>query len=277
MALGVLQGILLAGAIFASYSRDQSIGQTLLMAVAIALSISIGGVKALISQVVIHACAHPRSFSGFARLDHWLRALLCTANLQNHRDYLVLHRFHHRFTNTERDPNWLRPGTTWLSYVSTLFFRQIAFLTRPDYKQEFARIFPLSNRVRETAIKARSRIVRFCCEYSMTVSNIVLISGAVAAGFILLGPIGIFLAFCWWLAPVVVGQILIADFAYRSHHGLPARADCKPYSGQDTWALRDGFVYRSVNWLTWGFYDHRAHHIKPSHSVWASRELEDVR
>ncbi len=64
----------------------------------------------------------------------------------------------------------------------------------------------------------------------------------------------------FWLVPMVVSHTLVAHFNYVTHVGLP------PGRGRDTRTFSRGMC-RLVNLLTFNFYLHAEHHLKPSKAI----------
>jgi hypothetical protein len=142
-----------------------------------------------------------------------------------------------------------------------------AFTRTPFYRQNTPRGAALDRLERSSATSCVGRTVvavTQAWEPLVGLSGLV-VYAAVACGRF--GAAGILLPLTTWVIPWAAGQLLMADFNYRTHEGCPPRGGQRPYAGEDTNSLHTG-IWRVFNALTFGFYRHREHHIDPNLCLW---------
>lgn len=204
-----------------------------------------------LSQILIHACSH-YALSGRRRLDTWIGSMLSMLNFHTFKGWQALHHLHHRFTNVDgKDPTHPRSGQSRGSYLLQAFVQMVRFTRTPFYEKHTQR---------------GTSEARFTDQWEPWFG----LAGLAlwfAAAFAYKGAPGWAYPTLLWVLPWAFGQLLMADFNFRTHEGRPPRDDRVPYRGQDTNTLRTG-PWRFVNAITLGFYMHREHHVDPETCLW---------
>lgn len=181
-----------------------------------------------LGQIVIHNCVHASLFRS-RPANRWVGTVLCSLHLVHFEGWRVAHLQHHKAPNTESDPH--RVDRPMLAYVLSHYFRIAKLVWQP--KRYFAATLP-------PAILAIAIVV-----WQWTAGH---------------GLRGLRWVVLFWLVPMVVSHLLVAHFNYITHEGLPAGR------GQDTRSFNSG-LWWLVNKLTFNFYLHAEHHLKPTQPV----------
>jgi fatty acid desaturase len=220
-----------------------------------------------LSQIIIHACSH-YALSGSVAVDTFIGSLLSVFNFHTFAGWRALHLLHHRYTNTYgQDPACPRHGEPWATYLVTALYKMFTFTRTHFYRQHTSRGAAL-DRVERLAPTGVFR--RAVSTVAQTWEPWVALTGLIAytsAACGRMGGAGVLLPFTTWVIPWLVGQLLMADFNFRTHEGCPPRGSRRPYDGEDTLSLRTG-IWRICNILTLGFYLHREHHLDPGVCLW---------
>lgn len=181
-----------------------------------------------LGQIVIHNCVHGTQFTR-TRTNRIVGIILCSVQLVHFDGWRVAHLAHHRYTNTDRDPH--RVDRPLLPYLATHYFRVAKAVWQP-FRYLAAVIPPMTVAV---------GVIRW--QYS--------------AGH---GMRGIAWTMLFWIIPIIASHLLVAHFNYVTHVGLPSGR------GSDTRDFRHG-IWRAVNAITFNFYLHADHHLRPSRLV----------
>ena len=237
------------------------------------LAIPLLGLLFFYSIIIVHCCSHD-DLTPWRPLNSVIGVVLSVPNLFMFQEFGALHVMHHAYANDEvRDPHWVRPGEGWLHYVVTQYPRLVAFTFTEQYRKRCWAKHWRDVDFESAALRRHDRIAKFFgssgrLRHPLWILPIASLLGGLTIwlvlGTLLWGLPFLALMFGWWLLPWAMGQILVADFNWRGHVGLPARQDIanKDYVGQDTRSYYAGF-WRVVNWATFGFYLHREHHVAP--------------
>jgi len=230
------------------------------------------GIAFFYSLIIIHCCAHD-SFTRWPRVNQRLGEVLSFVNFINFEDFRILHNLHHGWTNQpNRDPQYIRPGESWARYVICSYFRLVLF-TYTDFFRQAARAGGSNRSVNDQVssnVKWRDVIGKVCLvsgrrphglSYILLLNVYVSVAAVGALAWLCLGKVGLLYPLVLWLCPWAIGQLLIADFNYRTHVGLGTAQD-SGYRGADTRSFYGG-LWRVVNAVTLGFYYHREHHVEP--------------
>lgn len=181
-----------------------------------------------LSQVAIHNCVH-RTFTGNKRGDRAIGLVLASIQLTHFDGWKAAHLLHHRFTNTDKDPHGVdRPL---LPYLLSHYWRITRAVWNP--KQHVMALLP--------PLLASAAVVGWQAWAGQPLRGLLWVS---------LG----------WLVPVVVGHLWVAHFNYATHVGLPTKR------GQNTRDLTGG-LWSLVNLMTFNFYHHKQHHLRPSERI----------
>jgi fatty acid desaturase len=219
------------------------------------------------TQIIIHACSH-YALTGIVALDTLVGSVLSLLNFHTFAGWRALHLLHHRFTNIHgKDPACPRVGETWGVYLFTALHKMFTFTRTPFYRQQTSRGAVL-DRVEQTSSASRAaRIAAMVAHAWEPLAGLSLLGAYTAWSWRQLGACGILLPVLTWVIPWAAGQMLMADFNYRTHEGCPPRSGQRPYAGEDTNSLYAG-IWRVFNALTFGFYRHREHHVDPNVCLW---------
>lgn len=181
-----------------------------------------------LGQIVIHNCVHASLFRS-RPANRWVGTVLCSLHLVHFEGWRVAHLQHHKAPNTEFDPH--RIDRPMIPYVLSHYFRIAKHVWQP--RRFFAATLP-------PVILAIAISV-----WQWTAGH---------------GLRGLRWVVLFWLIPMVVSHLLVAHFNYITHEGLPAGR------GQDTRSFDRG-LWRVVNRLTFNFYLHAEHHLKPTQPI----------
>ena len=182
-----------------------------------------------LGQITVHNCAHNLLFRRSKRWNKIVGHVLCSMQLVAFEGWRAAHMLHHRYTNSEKDPHHVdRPL---IPYLLTHYYRIVKALWDPK-------------------------------PFLIAISPPILIASAVIAwqastGY---GARGLLWTTQFWLIPTIFSQMLVAHFNYIGHVNLP------PGRGRDTRSFKHSF-WKIVNLLTFNFYHHAEHHLKPSEAV----------
>lgn len=192
-----------------------------------AIVLILGGLFYL-GQIAIHNCVHCSMFRK-RETNEWVGKLLCSMQLMQFDGWRVAHMLHHRFTNTERDPHCVdRPL---IPYLLTHYYRITMAVWNP--RRHLKAVVP-----------------------PLALAGAFIVWQAIAGH----GTRGLVWVVVYWLIPVTISQLLVAHFNYATHVGLP------PDRGHNTRDF-DGGIFTVINWITFGFYRHAQHHLKPSKAI----------
>ncbi len=236
-------------------------------------AIPVLGVLFFYSIIIVHCCSHD-DLTASRRLNRFIGALLSAPNMFLFTEFSALHVMHHAFTNDlVKDPHRVRPNESWLRYCLSQYPRLVAFTFSREYrlrtwKQNWQHVDFDSPEVQR-----HDRVAKLFGSsgrklHALWVLPFFSIFGGLAlvtlSGYLTLGGPFLVLMLGWWLTPWAIGQILVADFNWRGHVGLPQRSEFSnaDYTGQDTRSYY-GPIGRLLSWLTFGFYFHREHHVRP--------------
>jgi fatty acid desaturase len=220
-----------------------------------------------VTQILIHACSH-YALSGIVALDTFIGSALSALNFHTFAGWRALHLLHHRFTNIHgKDPACPRAGERWGVYLFTALYKMVSFTRTPFYRQNTSRGAVLE-RVERTVSASRIRQLGAAAAQAWEpLARFSALAVYTALSVRQLGATGIMLPLATWVIPWIAGQMLVADFNYRTHEGCAPRGGRRPYAGEDTKSLHAG-IWRVLNVLTFGFYLHREHHIDPNLCLW---------
>ena len=182
-----------------------------------------------LGQITIHNCAHNLLFSRSKRWNRFVGHLLCSMQLVAFEGWRAAHMLHHRYANSEKDPH--RVDRALIPYILTHYYRIVRVLWYPK---------PFVITIAPPILIALAVIVWQAS------------SGRGARGLVWVTQ--------FWLIPTIFSHILVAHFNYIGHVNLPAGR------GRDTRSFKHGF-WRIVNLITFNFYHHAEHHLKPSESI----------
>lgn len=188
-----------------------------------------------LGQIVIHNCVHASLFR-MRSLNKLVGTILCSIQLMHFEGWKVAHMRHHKFTNGEGDPH--RIDRPLLPYIVTHYFR----IARSVWQS-----------------------TRFACAVApplLAAGGLILwqvSSGHAARGFEWVA--------LYWLVPTIGSHVLVAHFNYITHAGLPTGF------GVDTRSFSRG-LWRIVNLLSFNFYLHEEHHLRPSLPIPTSHALQ---
>ena len=155
--------------------------------------------------------------------------LLSAIQLTHFEGWRAAHLMHHRFTNTAQDPH--RVDRPLVPYLLSHYWRITKAVWNP--RQHLMALLP-----------------------PLLVAAAVL-GWQAAVGHPLRGLLWVSLG---WFLPVVVGHLWVAHFNYITHVGLPEGR------GQNTRDMEGG-LWPLLNALTFNFYLHRQHHLRPSEKI----------
>jgi fatty acid desaturase len=181
-----------------------------------------------LGQVVIHNCVHASLFRN-RRANRVVGTVLCSLHLVHFEGWRVAHLQHHKAPNTPSDPHRVDRGM--LAYMFTHYFRIAKLVWEP--KRYFAATLPV------VALAVAIPVWQWMAGHGLR---------------------GLQWVIAFWLIPMIVSHLLVAHFNYITHEGMPAGR------GQDTRSFRNG-VWWIVNKLTFNFYLHAEHHLKPTQPV----------
>lgn len=181
-----------------------------------------------LSHVAIHNCVH-RTLTGHKDWDRRLGFFLAAVQLTHFEGWRSAHLMHHRFTNQEQDPH--RVDRPLIPYLLTHYWRITRSVWNPAQHVR-ALLPPLA------------------------------VAGAVVAWQAAVGEPGrgLLAVGVLWLAPVIIGHLWVAHFNYITHVGLPTQR------GENTRDLTGG-LWPLINRLTFNFYLHKQHHLRPSEPI----------
>lgn len=226
------------------------------------------------SLIVIHSCVH-NTFARSKRVNRWLGEALSFVNLSRFEDYRTIHALHHAKTNQAgRDPHYIRPGESGLHFALTQYYQLVLFTYSDYYRRTmwaecWEGVDPQSPARRRLDRLGKLLIVSGRRPHGLLYmllpwNNVcTLLVSVFAAAYFLGGPAALAYPLLLWLLPSFVGYMLIADFNYRGHVGLPEKGSSYPYFGADSRNLNSG-LGRLLDRLTDGFYRHQDHHRWPS-------------
>lgn len=181
-----------------------------------------------LGQIAIHNCVHASMFRS-RPANKWVGTVLCSLHLVHFEGWRVAHLQHHRAPNTPGDPHHI--DRAMIPYMLTHYFRIAKWVWEPK---------------------------RY---YAATIPTVLVAAGIAvwqwAAGH---GARGVVWVVLFWLVPMIVSHLLVANFNYVTHVGLPAGR------GQDTRSFDRG-IWRVINFLTFNFYLHAEHHLKPTQPI----------
>ncbi len=182
-----------------------------------------------LGQIAIHNCVHNTLFKNTRKLNNIVGNILCSIQLAHFEGWRSAHMMHHRFANTDRDPH--KVDRLLVPYILTHYYRIAKRVWEPE--RFFAATLPP-----------------------------IIVAGTVVMWQALIGEgmRGLRWGTLYWLIPTVISQSLIAHFNYITHVGLLFGR------GQDTRSFKKG-LWRVINLLTFSFYLHAEHHIKPSEAI----------
>ena len=200
--------------------------------------------------ILVHCCAHD-SLTGSKRLNRLTGIVLSALNLFDFTDFQALHVLHHSHTNCpEKDPHYIRPGESWLHYVVTHYARLVAFTYTPYYRRTFAKREWEGIDLDSARVRRHDRINKLLiCSgrkpqfgyqrilYSLVFGYLFWTAGL---AWVLGGWSGLEVYAAIIIVPWAIAQVLVADFNWRGHVGLPERAEVDDYHGQDTRSLYGG-------------------------------------
>lgn len=244
------------------------------------------GVAFYYTLILVHCCAHD-SLTGSRRVNRGIGEVLAGLNFFNFTDFQALHVLHHSHTNVPgKDPHFVRDGESWFHYVVTHYPRLVAFTYTPYYRSVFSKKEWAPYDLDSDLVRRHDRINKLIlCSgrvphfgwlrigFSLVFAYFGLVM-ALCAGFG--GWAGVEGYFACWIVPWMIGQVLVADFNWRGHVGLPERQVGETYEGRDTRSYYDG-IWKLINWATFGFYVHREHHLDPKGACMFAKEDPDVR
>jgi fatty acid desaturase len=220
-----------------------------------------------VTQIMIHACSH-YALTGIVAVDTLIGCLLSVVNFHTFAGWRALHLLHHRFTNIHgKDPACPRAGEKWGVYLFTALHKMVKFTRTPFYRQHTSRGVLVDRLERSGATSYMGRTVAAVTHAWEPLAGFTGLAVYTSVSCCRLGAAGILLPLTTWVIPWVAGQMLMADFNYRTHEGCPPRGGHRPYTGEDTNSLHTG-IWRVFNALTFGFYRHREHHIDPNLCLW---------
>lgn len=182
-----------------------------------------------LGQIMIHNCAHNLLFCRSKRWNSAAGHVLCAMQLTAFGGWRAAHMLHHRYTNSERDPH--RVDRPLVPYILTHYYRIVKALWYPK-------------------------------PFVITIAPPILIALGIigwqaSTGH---GARGLLWVTQFWLVPTIISQMLVAHFNYIGHVNLPTG------KGKDTRSFKHG-LWRIVNVLTFNFYCHAEHHLKPSEAI----------
>lgn len=188
-----------------------------------------------LGQIVIHNCVHNNLFSHSKRWNEIVGNVLCTMQLVSFAGWRTAHMLHHKYTNSDKDPHHVdRPL---IPYLLTHYYRIAKVVWDPkkifDPKPFFVVILP------------------------PILIPVIVITWQLLAGY---GLRGLIWLTQFWLIPTIISHTLVAHFNYIGHVDLPSGR------GEDTRSFNQGF-WKVVNLLTFNFYHHAEHHLKPGEAI----------
>jgi fatty acid desaturase len=181
-----------------------------------------------LGQIAIHNCVHASMFRRRG-LNRAVGTVLCSMQLVHFDGWRVAHMQHHRAPNTEIDPH--RIDRPLLAYLLTHYFRIARVVWQP--RRFYAATLP------PTLLAIAIAVWQWRTGH---------------------GARGVWWCLLFWLVPTIVSHLLVAHFNYVTHEGLPAGR------GQDTRSLSRG-MWKVINLLTFNFYLHAEHHLKPTQPI----------
>jgi len=238
----------------------------------------------LYSTIVVHACSHYSAFRS-RRLNTVLGNILSACNLYMFKEFQALHVLHHDFTNDlEKDPHAVPPGCGWLRFCGTQYPYLVAFTFTPFYRRHRWKKNFEGVDLDSPEMRRHDRIGKLFGTsgrrvHALWTVPICSIFGGLSliacAGVLVFGTPFLALMLGWWLLPWYIGQVLVGDFNWRGHVGLPKRTDYthETYTGQDSRSYYLG-VWKFINFVTTGFYLHREHHMWPRQCIFVAQDAE---
>jgi len=226
------------------------------------------------SLIIVHNCVH-NIVTRSKRLNGWIGEVISFVNLSRFEDYRAIHTLHHAKTNQQgQDPHYLRPGESRLHFAFTQYYQLILFTYTDYYRNVMFTEFWKDVDANSPVIRRRDRLgkilivsgrkphslVYMFLPWNNVFTLLVLVFGVT---YLIGGAPALAYPLMLWLLPSCIGYMLIADFNYRGHIGLPEKGSNHPYSGEDSRNLNHGWG-RLLDLMTDGFYRHQDHHRWPS-------------
>ena len=179
-------------------------------------------------HILIHMCVHGALFRT-RTMNESVGGILCSLQLVHFEGWRIAHMMHHLHCNTDKDPHRVdRP--MWV-YVPSHYFRIARAVWEPR-RYMYAVLPP-------TFLAAAVVI------WQASVGN---------------GALGLWLVLAFWFVPMAFAHFLVAHFNYITHVGLP------PGRGENTRSFKGG-LWKLVNLLTFNFYLHAEHHLRPGKTI----------
>jgi fatty acid desaturase len=232
------------------------------------------GIPYYLSLIAVHSCVH-NTFTPSKRLNGWIGEVVSFINLSRFEDYRGVHHLHHAKTNQAgKDPHYIRPGESRLHFAVTQYYQLVLFtytdyyrttLFREHWKDVDMNIWSVRwrdalGKVMIVSGRRPYNLISMFLPWNNVASLLVLVFGTT---YLLGGPAALAYPLFFWLMPSAIGYMLIADFNYRGHVGLPEKGIKHPYQGEDSRNLNLG-IGRLLDRITDGFYRHQDHHRWPS-------------
>jgi fatty acid desaturase len=181
-----------------------------------------------LGQIVIHNCVHASLFRRRSA-NRVVGTVLCALHLVHFEGWRVAHLQHHKAPNTPSDPH--RVDRSMVAYMFTHYFRIARLVWEP--RRYLAATLPV------IALAVAVPVWQWMTGHGLR---------------------GLQWMAAFWLIPMIVSHLLVAHFNYITHEGMPAGR------GQDTRSFRSG-LWWIVNKLTFNFYLHAEHHLKPTQPI----------
>ncbi len=204
----------------------------------------------------LHECIHRTAFED-RQINDWV-ARICGAILFLPADFFRFFHFaHHRHTqDSQQDPELRqeKPAdkVSYFLHLTGLYYwlRQVEYLISAIGGRVTAPYIP-EKRHREVIFEARCHAALY------------------AVAFALLPVFGIWVAYEFWLLPVILGQPLLRAYLLAEHGGCPEEGDMF----RNTRTVFSNLVTR---FMMWNMPCHTAHHVYPSVPFHALPELQEA-